>query len=75
MRSIIATALACSSISVGTIAVVQAHEVPEYRAIGYRLQDGRAMQSRDYFNQDVNRLYINRDTNCTAWAHQTYPCE
>ena len=75
MRSIIATALACSSISIGTIAVVQAHEVPEYQHIAYRLQDGRAVRSRDYFNEDVNRLYINRDSNCIVRGHQIYPCE
>jgi len=75
MRSIIATVMAFSSLSIGTVAVVQAHEISEYKPIAHRLRDGRAVQSRDYFNQDVNRLYINRDTNCTAWAHQTYPCE
>ena len=75
MRSIIATVIAFSSISIGIVAVAQAHEIPEYRTIGYRLQDGRAAQSRDYFNQDVNRLYINRDPNCTVRGHQIYPCE
>ena len=75
MRSIIATALAVSSLSLGTVAVVQAHEIPEYQAIGYRLQNGREVPSRDYFNQDVNRLYINREPNCTVGGHQLYPCE
>jgi len=75
MRSIIATALASASISIGTIAVVQAQEMPEYRVIANRLQDGRAVLSRDYFNQDVYRLYINRDPNCTVLGHQLYPCE
>jgi ATP-dependent helicase YprA (DUF1998 family) len=69
MRSIIATVMAFSSVSIGAVAVVQAHEIPEYRSIAYGLQDGRAVRSRDYFNQDVSRLYINRDQNCTAWAN------
>ncbi len=75
MRSIIATALVYASISIGTCAVVQAQEMPEYRVISHRLQNGRAVLSRDYFNQDVNRLYINRDPNCTVLGHQLYPCE
>ena len=75
MRSIIATVIAISSISIGAVAVVQAQEMPEYQTIAHRLQDGRAVQSRDYFNQDINRLYINRDPNCTVWGRQIYPCE
>ncbi len=75
MRSTIATIIAFSSISIGAVAVVLAQENPEYRTIAYRLQDGRAVQSRDYFNQDVNRLYINRDRNCAVMEHQLYPCE
>lgn len=75
MRSIIATVIAFSSISTGAVAVAQAHEIPEYQTIHYQLKDGRAVRSRDYFNQDVNRLYINRDSNCTVREHQIYPCE
>lgn len=72
MHSIITTALAFSSLSLGTVALVHAQEIPEYQDIAYRLQDGRAVRSRDYFNEDVNRLYINRDP---VWGHQIYPCE
>ena len=75
MRSIIATVLAFSSLSLGTVAVVHAQEVPEYQTVAERIQDGRAVRSRDYFNQEVNRLYINRDPNCTVWGHKIYPCE
>ena len=75
MRSIIATLIAFSSSSIGTVAVVQAQEIPEYRIIAHGLQDGRAERSRDYFNQEVSRLYINRDTNCIVLGHQIYPCE
>lgn len=75
MRSIIATIIAFSYISIGAVAVVQAQELPEYRIIAPGFQDGHAVRSRDYFNQDVSRLYINRDTNCIGWGHQIYPCE
>lgn len=75
MRSIIATALVFSSLSLGTITCAQAQEVPEYQTVAQRIQGGRAVWSRGYLNQDANRLYINRDPNCTVWGHKIYPCE
>ena len=76
MHSIIATVVAFSSISIGTVAVVQAQEIPEtFLAVGHRLQDGPAVRSRDYFNQDASGLYINRVQNCTVLGHQIYPCD
>jgi hypothetical protein len=74
MRSIIATVIACSSIAIGTISVVQAQEIPEYRIVANGLQDKRAVRSRD-FNQDLSRLYINRNPNRIVWGHQIYPYE
>ena len=76
MRSKIATVVAFSSILIGTVAVVQAHEMPEtFLTVGDRLQDGRVVRSRNYFNQNVSGLYINRVPNCTLLGHQIYPCE
>ena len=73
MRSIIA--IAFSSLSLGIVAEVKAQEIPEtVLTFGYHPQEGRSVWSRDYFTQDANGLYINRD-NCTVWGRQIYPCE
>jgi hypothetical protein len=75
MRSIIVTVLAFSCLLIGTVAVVQAQEIPEtFLTVDRRLQD-HALQSADYFNEDASRLDINRKPSCAVLGHEIYPCE
>ena len=76
MHSIIATVVAFSTTLIGTVAVVQAQEIPEtFLTVGDQLQDGPAVRSRGYFNQNASGPYSNRVPNCVVLGHQIYPCE
>ncbi len=73
MRSMIATALAASSLLTGAISARA--EIPEnFLIASHRLKDDHAARSRDDFYQDAGRPYINR-ASCTVFGQRVDPCE
>ena len=74
MRSMIATALAASSLLTSAIAAAGA-EIPEnFLVASHRLEDDQAVRSRDDFYQDAGKPYINRYA-CTIFGQRVDPCE
>ncbi len=74
MRSIISAVGAFSFILAGTVAVVQAQEIPEtFLTVGPPFQK-LALQSPDQVNKNAGGPYINHIPNCTVLGQRIYPC-
>jgi hypothetical protein len=75
MRTVIVTALACSALSLGTVAA-PAREAPAPRHVAaHRLHHGHAVRTQGHFNRYASQPSFNRvDPNCSVFGSRIYPC-